>query len=31
MVCGSYRREKSFSSDIDILIPEEQHTLGFIV
>ena len=31
IVCGSYRREKSSSSDIDILIPEEQHTLGFIV
>ena len=30
-VCGSYRREKPFSSDIDILVLEEQHNLSFII
>ena len=30
-VCGSYRREKDFSSDIDVLILEENHSLNSIV
>ena len=30
-VCGSYRREKDFSSDIDVLILEEKHNLNSII
>lgn len=30
-VCGSYRREKDLSSDIDVLILEENHNLNSII
>tara|TARA_Y100000741_G_scaffold349982_2_gene319654 strand:+ start:1186 stop:2097 length:912 start_codon:yes stop_codon:yes gene_type:complete len=30
-ICGSYRREKPLSSDIDVLVLEKEHTLKYII